>query len=91
MILLNQIEEFIKSLTPAAIFLAVLYVAYWIRKIFKQKGTNAINEIDLLNKKISLDNNSKPIGELVSDANTKHGADEMVRPTGNDDKKRNES
>ncbi len=88
MILLSQLQEYAKGLGSAILFLVAMYGWIWIKKVFDQKKRNAINEIDLTNKKINLENQSKPIDQLVSESNKSHGANEVVEPPGDNPKKR---
>ncbi len=88
--MIGDISEYVKGLGSAVVFLVIMYGGLWIKKVFAQSKRNTLNEIDLSAKKISLDNAAKPLDQLVSDSNTSHGTgkDEVVGPTGNDDKKK---
>jgi hypothetical protein len=85
--MIENLGEYAKGLGSAVAFMVIMYGGLWIRKVFAQSKRNTLNEIDLSAKKISLENQSKPIDQLVSDSNKSHGADEMVKPSGSDDKK----
>lgn len=87
--LLGNLAEYTKGLGSALLFLVVTCGGLWIKKVFEQKRKNTLNEIDLSAKKISLDNQSKPIDALVSESNSKHSAreNEVVTPSRSDDKK----
>lgn len=87
--LLGNLAEYTKGLGSALLLLVVMYGGLWIKKVFEQKRKNTLNEIDLSAKKISLDNQSKPIDALVSESNSKHGIreNEVVEPARSDDKK----
>jgi len=83
----DELLQTAKALGGGIIAIIILYGGMWIKKVFDQKKRNDINEIDLVNKKINLDNQSKPIDQLVADSNKSHGVNEVVEPTGSDDKK----
>ncbi len=84
---MTEISEYAKGLGSALLFLVVMYGGLWLRKVFAQSQRNTLNEIDLSARKISLENQSKPLDQLVSESNKSHGANEVVGPTGSDDKK----
>jgi hypothetical protein len=79
---IEKIELLFKGLIP----MAILFFALWGKKVSDQSKRNKVNEIDLAAKKISFDNSTKPIDDLVAESNKSHGSTEMVKPKGNGSK-----
>ncbi len=84
---LGELLTTLKALSGAGITILVLWIIHYISKVGVQKRKNEIKEIDLTNTKINMDTQTKPLDQLVADANKSHGSDEVVKDPGNDDKK----
>lgn len=84
----DQILTTLKASGAAVLGALALFFGLWVKKVYSQKQRNEIDEIDLSAKKISFENHSKPVDDLVSESNKSHGADEMVKDSGVDPKKK---
>lgn len=86
--MIDQLMTVIHAAVPAIATMLALYGGIWIKRVFDQKKRNAVNEIDLSFKKINLENQSKPIDDLVAESNKSHGADAVVEDAGDQSKKK---
>lgn len=87
MILISQLTKILEGVIPALGLGLAVYVGIWFKRVQAQSKRNKVNEIDLSLKKITVDTHSKPLDELVSQSNSRHGANGLVKDPGDGNKK----
>ncbi len=81
---LEQVKLIVGPVLAAIALLGSVSFAAWVRGVNIQRKRNAFNALNNETEKIHIDVQSKPLDDLVSESNLRHGA-KLVEPTGTDD------